>query len=58
MEIKEGLGYINWIETPTSRDIVFVKGKKETPNQVAPSSTPLLCTHCKKFGHTQIGVTK
>ena len=49
---KRGLGYINWTETP-SRDIVFVKGKEETPSQVVPSSTPSLCTHCKKFGHTQ-----
>ena len=50
---KRGLGYINKIETPTSGDTIFVKGKKETPNQVAFPSTPLLCTYRKKYGHTQ-----
>ena len=50
---KRGLGYISKTKTPTSRDIVFVKGKKETPNQVASSSTTLLCTHYKKFRHTK-----
>ena len=50
---KRGLGYISKTKTPTSGDIVFIKGKKETPNQVASSSTPLLCTHCKKSRHTK-----
>lgn len=30
---KRGLMYINQIETPTSRDMVFVKGKEEIPIQ-------------------------
>ena len=52
MVIREGLGYINKDETPTSRETIFVKGKKETPSQVASPSTPK-CTHYRKSGHTQ-----
>ena len=40
MVIREGLGYINKDETPTSRETIFVKGKEETPSQVASPSTP------------------
>ena len=50
---KRGLGYINKTETPISGGKVFVKGKEETPNQVASSSTLSLCTHYKNSGHTQ-----
>ena len=32
---KKDLGYINKTETPTSGDIVFVKGKEETSNHVS-----------------------
>lgn len=37
---KKGLGYINNIETPTSKQTIFVKRKKETPNPIAFSSIP------------------
>lgn len=40
MEIKRGLGYLNKIETPTSGETIFVKGKDETLNPVVPSSIP------------------
>ena len=41
MEIKRDLSYINKTKTPTSGDTIFVKGKEETPNQLAfPSTTP------------------
>ena len=30
---KRSLGYINKDETPSNGEIVFVKGKDETPNQ-------------------------
>ena len=53
---KIGLRYINQIETPTSRDIIFIKGKEETPNQATLlyfAHSFLFCTHFKKFGHTQ-----
>ena len=40
MEIKRGIGYINKIETPTSGETIFVKGKDKTLNPVAPSSIP------------------
>ena len=57
---KRGLRYINRIETPTSRDIVFVKGKDETPNQ----ATLFILHTLSYFAHTlrsldilKIGVT-
>ena len=50
---KWGLGYINKDETPCSGENVFVKGKYETPTQVAYLKNPSLCTHYKKTGHTQ-----
>ena len=31
MVIRKGLGYINKDETPTSRETIFVKGKKRNP---------------------------
>ena len=51
-EDKKGLGYIIKTETPTNRDIIFVKGKKETPNHVAHFSTPPYYTYYKKSGQT------
>ena len=44
-EDKRNLNYINEIETPTNRDAIFVKGKKETPNQVGSPSPSPLCTY-------------
>lgn len=38
--------------TPTSGDIVFVKDKEKTPNDVASSNTYPLCTYCKKSRHS------
>ena len=53
MVIKKGLEYINKDETPSSREIVFVKGKDDTPNQVESPKNTSLCTHYKKTGHSQ-----
>ena len=40
-EDKKSLGYINKIETPTSGETIFVKGKeKKTPYLVTSSRTP------------------
>ena len=50
---KKDLSYIRKIETPTNEDIVFIKDKEKTLNQVTSCSTPSLCTHYKKSGHTQ-----
>ena len=50
---KRGLRYINKDKTPTSGEIMFVKGKDETLNQIAYLKSPSLCTHCKKTRHTQ-----
>ena len=38
--------------------MVFVKGKEETPNQVASLNTPSLCTHStRKLDTLNIGAT-
>lgn len=50
---KRGLGHINKVETPTSRETIFVKGKEETTSHATSFNIPSLCTNCKKFGHTQ-----
>ena len=50
---KRGLGYINKDETSSSGEIVFVKGKDDTPNQVESPKKTSLCTYCKKNGHFQ-----
>ena len=47
------MGYINKNENPFSGEIVFVKGKDETPKQTVFPKKPLLCIHCQKIGHTQ-----
>ena len=44
---KWGLEYINKDETLSSGEIVFVKGKDETPNQVASLINPSLYTERK-----------
>ena len=50
---KRDLSYIRKTKTPTNEDIVFIKDKEKTLNQVTSCSTPSLCTHYKKSGHTQ-----
>ena len=50
---KRGLGYINKDETPYSGEILFVKGKDNTPNQVESPKKTSLCTHYKKTRHSQ-----
>ena len=47
---KRGLGYINKVESPTSGETIFVKGKKETLSH-ATSST------AKSLDILKIGVT-
>ena len=42
---KRDLGHINKDETPSSGDIVFVKDKDDTPNQVEYAKKKSLCTH-------------
>lgn len=37
---KKGLGYINKVETPTSGETIFVKGKKEALSHATSFSTP------------------
>ena len=37
---KRGFGYINKGETPSSGEIVFVKGKDEIPNQATSPQNP------------------
>ena len=49
---KRGLGYINKIETPTSRETIFVKSKEETLSLVVSSSIISQCTYCKKSIHS------
>ena len=50
---KIGLEYINKDETPSSREIVFAKGKDDTLNHVESPKKTSLCTHYKKIGHSQ-----
>ena len=50
---KRGLGCINKDETPSNGEIVFVKGKDETPNWTSSRKNPSLCTHYKKTEDTQ-----
>ena len=42
---KRDLGHISKDETPSSGDIVFVKGKDDTLNQVESAKKKSLCTH-------------
>ena len=41
---KRGLGYINKDETPSNGEIVFFKGKYETPNPIESLKKTTLCT--------------
>ena len=50
---KRGLGYINKDESPFSGEIVFVKGKDDTHNQVKSPKNTSLCTDYKKIGYSQ-----
>ena len=42
---ERDLGHISKDETPSSGDIVFVKGKDDTLNQVESAKKKSLCTH-------------
>ena len=46
---KRGLGYINKDETPSHGEIVFVRGKDETPNQTTSPKKTILCTHLRNL---------
>ena len=45
--------YINKDETPSSGEIVFVKGKDDAPNQIESLKKISLWSHYKKIGHSQ-----
>ena len=54
---KRGLGYINKDETPSNGETMFVKGKYETPNQIAFLIIPSLYKKKKKLDTLSLGAT-